>query len=110
MSALWNSFQVHPVLGKRALKSSLLTNRCLCEAVCTYDFATGGCEVYDTASRNGTLVNRKLVNRDPIFPGDVLYLVGHRFLIDWVGPKGEVYDDPVTEQETSCLSGLSPTG
>ena len=72
--------------------------------------ATGGCEVYDTASRNGTLVNSKVVNRGPIFPGDVLYLAGHRFLIAWVGPRGELYDDPVTEQETSCLSGLSPTG
>jgi pSer/pThr/pTyr-binding forkhead associated (FHA) protein len=34
--------------------------------------ATGGCEVYDTASRNGTWVNRRRVGRVDLLPGDVL--------------------------------------
>ena len=35
--------------------------------------ATGGCEVYDTASVNGTWVNRRRVDRAELFPGDLLH-------------------------------------
>jgi hypothetical protein len=71
--------------------------------------ATGGCEVYDTASRNGTRVNRRRVGRAALLPGDVLLLAGLRFLVAWVGPGGEVLP-PAEGTDTACLSGLSPTG
>jgi hypothetical protein len=71
--------------------------------------ATGGCEVFDTASRNGTWVNRQRVGRGPLLPGDVLMLADQRFLMAWVGPNGEA-EPPVADSETACLSGLSPTG
>jgi pSer/pThr/pTyr-binding forkhead associated (FHA) protein len=71
--------------------------------------ATGGCEVYDTASRNGTWVNRCRVGRVDLLPGDVLMLAGQQFLVAWVGPEGEVLP-PDAGPETACLSGLSPTG
>jgi hypothetical protein len=36
--------------------------------------ATGGCEVHDTASRNGIWVNDRRVDRAPLLPGDSLFL------------------------------------
>jgi pSer/pThr/pTyr-binding forkhead associated (FHA) protein len=73
--------------------------------------ASGGCEVYDTASRNHTVVNRQVVSRSPLLPGDVLFLAGQRFLVAWVSPDGEVHEAPEeSELETTCPSGLSPTG
>ena len=71
----------------------------------------GGCEVYDTASRNHTLVNRQIVGCGALLPGDALYLAGQRFLVAWVGPDGEVHEPAMgSESETACPSGLSPTG
>jgi FHA domain-containing protein len=43
--------------------------------------ATGGCEVYDTASRNGTRVNGNRLSRVWLVPGDVLKLCGLRFTL-----------------------------
>lgn len=80
--------------------------------------ATGGCEVYDTASRNHTLVNcqilgrRARVCRTDLVPGDVLVLACQRFLVAWVGPDGEAFPPMIrseTEMETDCLGGLSST-
>jgi hypothetical protein len=72
--------------------------------------ATGGCEVHDTASRYHTLVNRQVVDRRPLLPGDVLYLAGQRFFVAWVGPNGEVHEPAgVSESETACPSRLPPT-
>lgn len=72
--------------------------------------ATGGCEVYDTASRNHIMVNRQVVDRGPLLPGDVLFLAGQRFLVAWVGPDGDVYDPMAGSlSETACPTGLSST-
>jgi hypothetical protein len=68
--------------------------------------ATGGCEVYDTASRNHTLVNSRVVDRCPLLPGDVLYLAGQQFLLAWVGPDGEGCET-APEVGTAHLSGES---
>jgi FHA domain len=72
--------------------------------------ATGGCEVYDTASRNGTWVNReRVVGRAELLPGDVLRLCDQKFLVAWVGLNGEVF--PAAEQgDTLCLDSPSATG
>jgi hypothetical protein len=71
--------------------------------------ATGGCEVYDTASRNGTWVNQRRIGRVDLFPGDTLMVSSQQFLVVWVGPDGELLPD--TEgSETACNSGLSGTG
>jgi hypothetical protein len=43
--------------------------------------AGGGCEVYDTASRNGTRVNGRRVGHAWLNPGDVLQLCDTRFLL-----------------------------
>ena len=43
--------------------------------------ATGGCEVHDTASRNGTFVNARPISRTALHPGDVLRLCDDRFLV-----------------------------
>jgi pSer/pThr/pTyr-binding forkhead associated (FHA) protein len=73
--------------------------------------ATGACEIFDTASRNHIMVNRQVVDRGPLLPGDVLFLVGQRFLVAWVGPDGEVYEAVSGSQsETARPTGLSPTG
>jgi FHA domain len=71
--------------------------------------ATGGCEVYDTASRNGTWVNRaRVVGRASLLPGDVLRLCDRKFLVAWVGPDGEVF--PSAEQgDTFCFGGSPAT-
>src|SRR5215470_5501902 len=68
-------------IGRFAENDIFLDVRCLSRrhsAIVVH--ATGGCEVYDTASRNHTLVNRQAVDRGPILPGDVLYLAGQQFL------------------------------
>jgi pSer/pThr/pTyr-binding forkhead associated (FHA) protein len=43
--------------------------------------ATGGCEIHDTESRNGTFVNRQKVARAWLVPGDILLLGGRQFLL-----------------------------
>jgi hypothetical protein len=47
--------------------------------------ATGGCEVHDTASLNGTLVNRERVSRARFEPGDVLRVCDRRFVLTCEG-------------------------
>jgi pSer/pThr/pTyr-binding forkhead associated (FHA) protein len=71
--------------------------------------ATGGCEVSDTASRNGTWVNRRRVSRADLVPGDVLAVCDQQFLVEWIGPDGQVLPEEV-EVETSLRGDLSPTG
>jgi pSer/pThr/pTyr-binding forkhead associated (FHA) protein len=71
--------------------------------------ATGSCEVYDTASRNGTWVNHRRVNRSDILPGDVLRMCNQAFQVAWIGPHGEVFPSG-EKSDTLCLSGLSSTG
>ncbi len=66
--------------------------------------ATGGCEVYDTASRNGTKVNGRRVSRADLRPGDVLALAGEKFLLAWAGPGGEVLP-PAGRPDTADLEG-----
>lgn len=65
--------------------------------------ATGGCEVYDTASRNGTWVNRHRIGRVSLLPGDRLRLAGERFLAEWVGPKGEMFPTAAGPETSSTL-------
>jgi hypothetical protein len=43
--------------------------------------ATGGCEVRDTASRNGTGVNDRLVEQVDLIPGDMLQICGRWFIL-----------------------------
>jgi pSer/pThr/pTyr-binding forkhead associated (FHA) protein len=71
--------------------------------------ASGGCEVYDTASRNGTWVNRRLIGRAELLPGDQLFLADQKFMVAWVGPNGELAP-PADGTETACISGSSSTG
>jgi hypothetical protein len=71
--------------------------------------ASGGCEVYDTASLNGTWVNRRRVGRADLFPGDVLMLCDQEFLVAWVGSGGE-WLQSAAGSETDCFAGLEPTG
>jgi len=76
-------------VGRFAENDIVLDVRCVSRRHCAVVVhATGGCEVYDTASRNHTLVNRQVVDRGPLLPGDVLYLAGQRFLVAWVGTDG----------------------
>jgi hypothetical protein len=99
-------------IGRFAENDIVLDVHCLSRRHCAIVVhATGGCEVHDTASRNHTFVNRKVVDRAPLLPGDVLYLAGERFIVAWAGPDGEVYEPAqASEVETACPSGLSPTG
>lgn len=70
--------------------------------------ATGGCEIRDTASRNGTWVNGRRVGRVWLVPGDVLRLcdwkfvlaarVGREELVFGVLPAGESTDPPATTE------------
>jgi hypothetical protein len=71
--------------------------------------ATGGCEVYDTASRNGTRVNGRRVSRADLRPGDVLALAGEKFLVAWAGPGGEVLP-PAEWPKTAGPEGLPSAG
>jgi pSer/pThr/pTyr-binding forkhead associated (FHA) protein len=71
--------------------------------------ATGSCEVFDTASRNGTWVNHNRVGRADLLPGDVLMVTDQRFLVAWVGPGVEVF--PSREaSDTLCSGNSTPTG
>jgi pSer/pThr/pTyr-binding forkhead associated (FHA) protein len=71
--------------------------------------ATGSCEVYDTASRNGTWVNHRRVGRVGLLPGDVLKVCDQKFLVAWVGPDGDVFPSG-EETDTNCIGDLSATG
>jgi pSer/pThr/pTyr-binding forkhead associated (FHA) protein len=99
-------------IGRFANNDIVLDVRCVSRRHCVIVVhATGGCEVYDTASRNHTLVNHRAVDRSALRPGDELYLAGQRFLLAWVGPDGELHE-PAAESvsETACLGGVSSTG
>lgn len=60
--------------------------------------AGGGCEVYDTASYNGTRVNGRRVEHAWLNPGDLLQLAGTRFVLvcdgDDGGPPAEPHPLP----------------
>jgi hypothetical protein len=71
--------------------------------------ATGGCEVYDLASRNGTWVNGRRVDRVDLLPGDVLALVDQKFLVEWAAPQGEP-PWPGEGPDTFSIVGPSPRG
>jgi hypothetical protein len=45
----------------------------------------GGCELHDTASRNGTLVNRQPVSRAWLTPGDFIWISSRIFVLRWEG-------------------------
>jgi hypothetical protein len=64
--------------------------------------ATGGCEVFDTASANGTWVNRHRIGRAGLSPGDVLSLYDQRFRVEWEGPDGQIVP-PMDSADTSFL-------
>jgi hypothetical protein len=70
--------------------------------------ATGGCEVHDTASRNGTFVNGRRVTQRILLPGDVLQLCDLRFLVAWVGPGEELL--PAVEAHETLVGELPPMG
>ena len=70
--------------------------------------ATGGCEVSNTASRNGTTVNGRRVGRADLAPGDVLSLTDQRFIVEWVGPDGRALPE-ANVSETSGLGDLART-
>jgi len=70
--------------------------------------ASGGCEVSDTASRNGTWVNGRRVGQANLLPGNVLMVCDQKFLVAWVGPQGEVFSS-AEETDTLCIGGLSVT-
>jgi hypothetical protein len=96
-------------IGRFAENDIVLDLRCVSRRHCAVVVhATGGCEVYDTASRNHTGVNGRVVDRGPLLPGDELDLPGLRYLVAWVGPEGKVREPAASE--TACPSGLSPTG
>lgn len=67
--------------------------------------ATGACEVYDTASRNGTWVNRQRIGRVVLLPGDILSVTDLRFLVTWVGANGE--ERPSRDESNSSSFDLS---
>jgi hypothetical protein len=99
-------------VGRFAENDIVLAVRCVSRRHCAVVVhAAGSCEVYDTASRNHTVLNSRVVDRGPLRPGDVLYLAGVRLLVAWVGADGEVHE-PAAEpgSETACPSGLSATG
>jgi pSer/pThr/pTyr-binding forkhead associated (FHA) protein len=71
--------------------------------------ATGGCEVYNTASKHGIWVNHCRVDRVELLPGDLLALCDLTFVLGWVGSAGELFAS-AEKEETECIGGLSPTG
>jgi pSer/pThr/pTyr-binding forkhead associated (FHA) protein len=71
--------------------------------------ATGGCEVFDTASRNGTYVNRRRVGRIGLRPGDVLTLCWQHFQLAWADSDEEM-PRAAPESNTTFPSGLSTAG
>lgn len=52
---------------------------------------TGGCEVHDTASLNGTFVNRRKVSRSALYPGDRLQLCDDVFEVLGVAAEDETF-------------------
>jgi hypothetical protein len=99
-------------IGRFADNDIVLDVHCVSRRHCAIVVhATGDCEVYDTASRNHTLVNRQVVDRGALLPGHVLYLAGQQFLVSWVGPDEELHEPAAgSESETAFISGHSPTG
>jgi hypothetical protein len=69
--------------------------------------ATGACEVYDTASRNGTWVNRQRIGRVVLYPGDILGVTDQTFMLAWIGPNGE--EKPKRDESDTFLFDLSGT-
>jgi hypothetical protein len=67
--------------------------------------ATGGCEVYDTASRNGVRVNGSLVARTDLVPGDVLTLCFQAWRLECGDPHGI----SAAAADTSNSVQISPT-
>jgi hypothetical protein len=70
--------------------------------------ATGGCAVYDTASRQGIWVNQSRTTRADLLPGDVLRAADQEFLLGWVGPDGGVFH-AAQGAKTVCGDGSSAT-
>jgi len=97
-------------LGRYSQNDLVLTPICVSRRHClVLVHARGGCEVYDTASRNGTCVNGRRVGRADLRPGDVLALAGQQFLLTWVGPDGEALP-PAEWPETADLEALPSAG
>ena len=71
--------------------------------------ASGRCEVTDTASRNGTYVNRRRIARADLRPGDVLGILNFRFAVEWIGPDGQVLPAHISS-DTHLFGELWPTG
>ena len=94
-------------LGRAPENDLVLPVTCISRRHCVVlVHATGGCEVYDTASRNGTYVNRRRVTRVDLLPGDVLDLCGEQFLIAWEGPERELIHSGAP-QETSIMGVIA---
>jgi len=70
--------------------------------------STGGCEVYDTASRHGIRVNRHRVAHFDLLPGDVLTLCDQDFLVAWTDTDGEMFQSG-DAAETIRVAGLTRT-
>jgi FHA domain len=64
--------------------------------------ATGGCEIYDTASLNGTWVNCCKVDRVDLLPGDIVNLPELRFLVVWTGPEGDTVPEVDLSEASEC--------
>jgi pSer/pThr/pTyr-binding forkhead associated (FHA) protein len=78
-------------IGRAPQNDLILESNCISRRHCiVLVHATGSCEIHDTASRNGTLVNNHLISRVDLLPGDMLKLCDERFLLAWVGPDGEI--------------------
>ena len=67
--------------------------------------ATGACEVHDTASRNGTLVNGRKVSRIALRPGDFIRLCNDRFEV-----LGDPAEGPEFVPDEGAVGDLNPTG
>jgi hypothetical protein len=72
--------------------------------------ATGGCDVHDTASRNGTWINGRRVARSELLPGDMLGLAGENFLVEWDGPPWEPPPQRDEGVDTPYIIGASSGG
>jgi pSer/pThr/pTyr-binding forkhead associated (FHA) protein len=70
--------------------------------------ATGGCELSDTASRNGTWVNCDRATRADLLPGDLVAVCDQRFVLTWVGPDGQML--PAPDASDTDLGGPSLPG
>ncbi|MBI3408600.1 MAG: FHA domain-containing protein [Planctomycetes bacterium] len=68
----------------------------------------GSCEVHDTASRNGTLVNGNRVSHTRLAPGDVIWISNLRFVLRCEGwSKPETGLGPTAE--TACFRDYDST-